>query len=98
MRAIALNTKAANTRLPRTLQRKSEFRANRTLESRTNPIFEFLDVGETVSVYGDYSCAVDNLVDTLEDAAFSNRIPKIRRCKKAWTLEEERIMGADPYA
>ena len=96
MRAIALNTKA-NTGLPRTLQGKSEFRANRTLESRTNPIFEFLDVGETVSVCRDYS-AVDNYVDTLEDAAFNNRTPEIRRCEKAWTLEEERMMGADPYA
>lgn len=96
MRAIALNTKA-NTGLPRTLQGKSEFRANRTLKSRTNPILEFLDVGETVSVYGNYS-AVDIYVDTLEDAAFTNRIPEIRRCEKAWTLEEERMMGADPYA
>jgi hypothetical protein len=96
MRAIALNTKA-NTGLPRTLQGKSEFRANRTLESRTNPIFEFLDVGETVSVCGDYS-AVDIYVNTLEDAAFYNRTPEIRRCEKAWTLEEERMMGADPYA
>lgn len=96
MRAIALNTKA-NTGLPRTLQGKSEFRANRTLESRTNPIFEFLDVGETVSVCGDYS-AVDIYVDTLEDAAFNNRTPEIRRCEKAWTLEEERMMGVDPYA
>lgn len=96
MRAIALNTKA-NTGLPRTLQGKSEFRANRTLESRTNPILEFLDVGETVSVYGNYS-AVDIYVDTLEDAVFNNRTPEIRRCEKAWTLEEERMMGGDPYA
>lgn len=96
MRAIALNTKA-NTGLPRTLQGKSEFRANRTLESRTNSIVEFLDIGETVSVCGDYS-TVDIYVDTLEEAAFTNRIPEIRRCEKAWTLEEERLMGADPYA
>lgn len=97
MRAIALNTKA-NTGLPRTLQGKSEFRANRTLESRTNPIFEFLDVGETISVYGNYS-AVDVYVDTLEEAAdFTNDTPVIRRCEKAWTLEEERMMGVDPYA
>ena len=96
MRAIALNTKA-NSGLPRTLQGKSEFRANQTLESKTNPILEFLDVGETVSVYGNYS-AVDIYVDTLEDASFNNRIPEIRRCEKAWTLEEERMMGADPYA
>ena len=96
MRAIALNTKA-NSGLPRILQGKSELRANRTLESKTNPILEFLDVGETVSVYGNYS-AVDIYVDTLEDAAFNNRIPEIRRCEKAWTLEEERMMGADPYA
>ena len=96
MRAIALNTKA-NSGLPRTLQGKSEFRANRTLESKTNPILEFLDVGETVSVYGNYSAA-DIYVDTLEDAAFNNRISEIRRCEKAWTLEEERMMGADPYA
>lgn len=96
MRAIALNAKA-NTGLPRTLQGKSEFRANRTLESRTNPIFEFLDVGETVSVCGNY-CAVDVYVDTLEDVAFTNDTPEIRRCEKAWTLEEERMMGVDPYA
>ena len=95
MRAIALNTKA-NTGLPRTFQGKSEFRANRTLESRTNSIFEFLDVGETVSVCGDYSTSI--YVDTLEDAAFNNRIPEIRRCENAWTLEEERMMGVDPYA
>lgn len=96
MREIGLNVKA-NNGLPRTLQRKSEVRANRTLESRTNPVFEFLDVGETVTVCGSY-CAVDCYVDTLDDAAFDNNTPQIRRCEKAWTLEEERMMGADPYA
>lgn len=89
MRAIALNTlnTKANTGLPRTLQGKSEFRANRTLESRTNPILEFLDVGETVSVYGGNYSTVDIYVDTLQDAAINNRTPGIRNCKITWTLE-----------
>lgn len=89
MRAIAsntLNTKA-NTGLPRTLQGKSEFRANRTLESRTNPILEFLDVGETVSVYGGNYSTVDIYADTLQDAAINNRTPRIGSCKITWTLE-----------
>ena len=96
MKEIGLSTKA-NSGLPKTLNGKAKFRGHQTLGGRTNPIFEFLDAGETLSVWGQYN-AVEHYVDTLEDAAFDNHTPVIRRCEKAWTLEEERMMGVDPYA